>query len=309
MHTKDNPSKRALILGAAGFIGSHLVQRLNAGNEFTHLALAGHGVAQKYYSSNMMIFDGLIDSNMLNQCPTPDVILFAAGSASVGASIENPTKDFKLSIPSLVDLLDKLRTNWPRSRLVYISSAAVYGESSSIATPTQSQLLPLSPYGLHKKISEELILFELIRNRLDAVIVRPFSIYGPGLKKQLLWDALNKAQLGHYSFFGTGNEMRDWIFVDDLVSLLVDISLYPERFPTILNIGTGIPVSVANILRKLYTAFGIWQSPTFVNVNKAGDPCDLSADPMEQTPYSSYFKTPLDKGLQHYVNWFRSIQQ
>ena len=234
---------------------------------------------------------------------------FLAGSASVGISIENPAFDFKLSIPPLVDLLNKLRTSWKGTRLVYISSAAVYGATASLSTSVHSALQPLSPYGLHKKFSEELIFFDQTRNRLDAIIVRPFSVYGPGLKKQLLWDALNKAELGEYCFFGTGQEMRDWVFVDDLVSLLVDIALYSDHFPSILNVGTGTAISVKNILCKLYLANDIEQVPLFMNMDKAGDPCNLIANAIEQEAYRNYFNTPLEKGLKCYVDWYRSYKR
>lgn len=306
-HVSKN--KSALILGAAGFIGSRLVHRLTIGNESESLVLAGYGVADKYNSLGMLTLDGLVDAKLLDQCPRPDVVFFAAGGASVGVSIENPALDFKLSIPPLVDLLDKLRTSWNGARLVYISSAAVYGASASISTSVRSPLQPLSPYGLHKKISEELISFDQIQNRLDGIIVRPFSVYGPGLRKQLLWDALNKAELGKYSFFGTGRELRDWVFVDDLVSLLVDVAFYADRFPFTLNVGTGTALSVENILYKLYLANGVEQVPVFMNEGKAGDPSDLIASAIEQKPYCSYFSTPLEQGLQCYVDWYRSIKQ
>jgi UDP-glucose 4-epimerase len=307
--TKNVFNKSALILGAAGFIGSRLVNRLLTGNEFESLILAGYGVSDHYSTLGITTVDGLVDAKLLDQCPHPDVVFFAAGGASVGISIEEPALDFKLSIPPLVDLLNKLRISWKGTRLVYISSAAVYGESASISTSVHSTLRPLSPYGLHKKLSEELITFDQTRNRLEGIIVRPFSVYGPGLKKQLLWDALNKAELGEYSFFGTGLEMRDWVFVDDLVSLLVDTALYSERFPSTLNVGTGTAISVKNILRKLYVANDIGQVPLFIHKDKAGDPCNLTANAIEQEAYRSYFNTPLEQGLKCYVDWYRSCKR
>ena len=309
LSSKNLFNKSALILGAAGFIGSRLVNRLLTGNEFERLILAGYGVSDHYGTLGITTVDGLVDTKLLDLCPRPDVVFFAAGGASVGISFEEPCLDFKLSIPSLVDLLDKLRTCWIGTRLVYISSAAVYGESASLSTSVHSTLRPLSPYGLHKKLSEELITFDQTRNRLEGIIVRPFSVYGPGLKKQLLWDALNKAELGKYSFFGTGQEMRDWVFVDDLVSLLVDTALYSERFPSILNVGTGTAISVENILRKLFLTNGVAQAPVFVNEGKVGDPCNLVASAIEQESYRNYFRTSLDQGIECYVDWYRTIKR
>jgi UDP-glucose 4-epimerase len=294
-----------LILGAAGFIGSHLVRRLTEGGQFDNLVLAGYGVSERYAGLGIPTIDGFVDRHLLDQCEIPDVVIFLAGGASVGVSIQDPAGDFRISIPSLVDLLEKLRASWCGTHLVFVSSAAVYGVSGSRATRTDSPLRPISPYGLHKLQSEALIDFDRTRGSLAATVLRPFSVYGPNLRKQLLWDALSKAAAGDYRFFGTGSELRDWVYVEDLVDLLIDVALWPDRFPALLNAGTGVGTPVDGMLSLLYRVCGCRHRPEFMCQGKPGDPDHLVASPDEQAPYLSYFKTGIDTGVERYVDWYR----
>ena len=301
--------KFTLVLGAAGFIGKHLVKHLKEIRLFDSLILAGYGIKDKFALSEDIILDGVIDECLLRQCPKPNVIFFIAGSASVGSSLLEPAKDFTKSIPPLIAVLEKIRKDWHSTLLIFVSSAAVYGAMGSFATSVSNLLEPISPYGLHKKMSEELIIFACRHHDLNAVILRPFSVYGPGLRKQLLWEALRKADKGDYRFFGTGREARDWIYVSDFVSLLVDIAKYYTTFPQILNAGTGKGTTVVEMLRILFRAYGIHCEPIFNGDTKPGDPDCLVANTDEQAPYSSYFSTSLEDGLSMYVNWYRKLMK
>ncbi|TDA81588.1 SDR family oxidoreductase, partial [Halomonas marinisediminis] len=86
---------------------------------------------------------------------------------------------------------------------------------------TSARPNPMSPYGF-SKLSAELLAQEYSQCfGVNSISVRPFSLYGPGLKKQLLWDACNKFSKGIGEFFGTGEEVRDWLHVEDASSMIV----------------------------------------------------------------------------------------
>lgn len=295
--------KKVLILGAGGFIGKHLVSRLLSSSN-VELTLAGLGLDSLDIPGSVICNSGLIDQICLDRCERPDIIFNLAGGASVGASISDPHFDFERTLPLQSILLNKIRTCWPRARIIYLSSAAVYGSSASCATSVNSLLSPVSPYGLHKKLAEQMLEYYQEQYGIRYNIVRPFSVYGPGLNKQLLWDAMNKVDKGVYSFFGTGLELRDWIYVDDLVSLLVGIMENEREFSRVINAGTGIAVSVSEILTMLFNAAGCEHSPEFTDSNKLGDPNDLVCDSSEQAEVIRFFKTPLETGLVEYANWF-----
>lgn len=296
--------RRVLVVGAAGFIGQHLVARLADAGDCV-LTLMGNGTDQAYLSE-YTCFPGEVCRELFDQCAAPDVIFYLAGGASVGESIARPIRDFQRTVSPLYDLLEKVKKDWQSSHIVFVSSAAVYGRSATFATSTASGLNPVSPYGLHKKMAEELLCFYAAEHGVGVSIVRPFSVYGEGLKKQLLWDALQKCSRGDHHFFGSGKELRDWVYVGDLVSFLLSIAFRPQQYPRVINAGSGVAVSTREILTTLFSLFGQSVLPGFKEENKPGDPQHLVADLEEQRAYANFFVTPLSAALARYVDWYRS---
>lgn len=289
----------ALVLGGNGFIGHHLVDELTARYEiFVDVQTAGR------------IQEGrAINIALLEECREPDIVYWAAGSASVASSLQDPKQDYSLNIPPLKAVLEQLESRWQQTRLVFLSSAAVYGLSGSNATSTVSSLRPISPYGKHKVLSEQMIQASNAGQKGRCHIIRPFSVYGPGLKRQLFWDALEKIRRNNFDFFGSGQEFRDWVYVDDLLKLMADIAIFPERFPTTLNAGSGQGISIESTLGQLFKTLYLEETPIFSGLVKTGDPDQLVADADEQQQFSDYFVTPLEAGLRHYVAWYSGIHK
>lgn len=296
---------RAMVLGPRGFIGGHLVAGLVSQADFSRIVVAGSGAASRPGASIESV-GGPVDAELFRRMPEPDVVFWAIGGASVGDSIRDPERDNARSIPPLHDLLARLSAEWPSARLVFISSAAVYGRAGSSRTSTHAPLLPMSPYGRHKVLSEEMIRRAMPEHGGRWSIVRPFSVFGPGLRRQLFWDALEKARRNELHFNGTGRELRDWLFVDDLVRLLIDIALFPGRFPPVLNAGTGNGIEVQVALQSLFSLLPGSPQPLFSGDSRAGDPDALVADAAQQQPLAGYFRTPFHEGLERYARWYRS---
>jgi UDP-glucose 4-epimerase len=297
--------RRVLVTGGAGFIGSHLVRRLvSLGSEV--VSLGGNRDEGELAEGARYIFGKISRDTLETVDFVPETIFHLAGGASVAASIENPPEDFLNTVFSSVLLLDFVRRHWPETELVYVSSAAIYGEAAHKKASHDLACKPISPYGVHKRLVEFLLLDHARMYQTRSVIVRPFSVYGPGLSKQLLWDAMEKASRGVFEFYGSGRELRDWVYVSDLVECLLRASEHASAAAPVFNAGTCHAVPVCEVLSELFRAAGFDCELIFVGKHKEGDPDRLVADDSAEALLGPLFETPLRDGLRAYVDWYRS---
>jgi UDP-glucose 4-epimerase len=303
-----NTNQVALVTGARGSIGQHVTHALSAAGwqvyglghgEWSTEAAAAAGLCRWH--------SGTVDLSTLRKLELrPDLIVHCAGSGSVGASISDPFGDFQRTISSTAALLEYMRADCPSAALVYPSSAAVYGHAERLPMKEDGPLCPVSPYGVHKKLAEDLIRAHCVMFALRASIVRLFSIYGEGFRKQLLWDACGKILAGEREFFGTGEETRDWLHVDDAAALLIRAGEVAAPECPILNGGSGEAVMVAAILHELITLLGVKEGPRFLGAVRAGDPRHHQADMTRTLKLGWKPATDWREGLLRYVAWYRA---
>lgn len=302
---KEFAGRRVLVTGGGGFLGSHLVRRLIALDSRVISLGSNRDLASVSGGANY-IFGDISRDTLETVDFVPETIFHLAGGASVTLSVADPPSDFLKTVFSSVLLLDFLRRNWPQAKLVYVSSAAIYGEATHKRASHDLACLPISPYGVHKRQVESLLLDHARMYRTRSVIVRPFSVYGPGLRKQLLWDAMEKTRCGVYEFFGSGQELRDWVYVEDLIECLLRASSGASPEVPVYNAGTCRAVSVCDVLTELFCVAGLERPPVFLGQHKEGDPDRLVADDSAEAALGPLFHTPLRKGLQAYVDWYRA---
>jgi UDP-glucose 4-epimerase len=144
---------------------------------------------------------------------------------------------------------------------------------------------------------------------IRSTVARLFSVYGPRLRKQLLWDICSRLQRDSQTLDlgGTGAEIRDWTDVRDVVRLLVKIGEIPqpETF-RIINGGSGRGTSVAEIANMLISNWGGDVAVRYSGVVRAGDPVSLLADDagLRRLPFD--WRIPIDRGLVDYAKWFKA---
>ncbi|MCL1939095.1 MAG: NAD(P)-dependent oxidoreductase [Desulfovibrionaceae bacterium] len=303
-----NMTTIALVTGCSGFIGRHCAREL-AANGYIVLGLDAApmpeaqdwGIAHFWQTPiNAAALDDAALRHGLPQC-----LIHCAGSGSVLASLQNPYADFMANVQSTLEALDFSRRNGAAVNVVLPSSAAVYGNISASPLAEAVAGQPASPYGVHKKIMEELATSYGQNFTVPSVCVRLFSVYGAGLKKQLLWDACRKAERGEFSFFGSGAEERDWLHVSDAARLLFLATEHASPSVPVVNGGTGQGTSIKEVLTMLGRAWSPALTPQFTGHTRTGDPDRLVADISRMREWEFTPRIPLEQGLHEYVRWFQ----
>lgn len=303
------------ITGGKGFIGRHLARSLAAQDR--KVLGIGHGLwpaeeAERWGFAHWC--NGEIEAANLSQLQrmsgAPDLVFHLAGGSSVGASFQNPHEDFCRTVESSARLFEWLRLSAPQTGVVCVSSAAVYGAGHGGKIPESAQLSPYSPYGAHKAMMESLVRSYAENFGLKAVIVRLFSVYGAGLEKQLLWDLCSKldrhAGDSQVTLGGSGEELRDWLHVEDAARLLALASTRCEVGCPIINGGTGTPTPIRAIASLVCSAWGGSTTPWFSGIARQGDPASLVADNTLASQLGFSPATTLEAGICQTVQWFKT---
>ena len=239
-------NKKTLVIGGGGFIGSHLTKELIYHQNRSIIAV-GRSSSPRFTLPNEVIYKqgdaGDIDfiGPLLDEC---DEVVDLAYATVPKTSFEDPVHDVIANLPASVTLLRE-SSKRKISRLILISSGGtVYGNSSYLPIDESHPTTPISPYGITKLALEKYaLMFHQIEN-LPVIIVRPSNPYGPkqsGTKGQGFIGAAIAAILNNQPvvMYGDNGTVRDYIYIDDLVSGLV-AALDCGNTGEIYNIGTGI---------------------------------------------------------------------
>ncbi len=301
--------KKILITGAKGFLGSHTAKYFKGLGYITYGI--GHGdllvdeccaIGLDYWYKSDITIEAVKDIGV-----EYDLIVHCAGSGSVGFSIENPYQDFKKTVDGTLEILEYIRLYNQNAHLIYPSSPAVQGECENKPIKEEYIGKPASPYGYHKKIAEDLCKSYSEKYDIKVSIVRLFSVYGRGLKKQLLWDACNKLiKLNSKAeFWGTGEETRDFIHINDVVNLFEKITLSKKRY-ILCNGGSGKRYTIAYVVNMINTLLNSKSDIKFNGLINKGNPIYYWADLAESKKYNFKVKIKFEDGLKDYVEWIKN---
>jgi len=244
---------------------------------------------------------------LASETGVPDLVFHLAGGSAVGTSLSAPFEDFSRTTDTTARLLEWLRTHSPRSKLVVASSAAVYGDTEGAPAEESRRPAPVSPYGYHKWMMEQLC-YEYSRVfGLETAVLRMFSVYGEGLRKQLLWDCGVKlmADVESIELGGTGEELRDWIHVDDAAAMMLHVAERASVNCEVFNGGSGIAVRVRDIVALLSKSLQRTARVEFSGIGRRGDPVVLVADAGRIASAGISCRVPMDIGIQRYADWFK----
>lgn len=302
---------KILVTGVMGFIGrsvaKHYVQ-----NGWEVLGVGTNSWGREPLACESKIAP-ITNANLQELGFAPDVIFHAAGTGSVSLAEQNPLVEYERAIGSLVEVLTFASSLRRPPLLIFPSSVAVCGSAIEMPIAEDCTADPISNYGWHKKISESVCEMYRTQFGIPIQILRLFSVYGPGLEKQLLWDACQKFHAGENEFFGTGREVRDWVHIADLlqaVDLLAAQTLNlnfanQETANQTVNLGGGVPVTNKEILTLLAAEFGI-SEVRFSGESRPGDPTAYVADVSRLRSFGFAPEISLEAGVREYASWFKS---
>ena len=291
---------KILIIGSKGFIGGHALNYFRA----HYSDVYGCDVVPDYVDKQYFTIDS--SSSHFDTCFKAvrfDVCINCSGAASVPDSLSNPLRDFYLNTKNVFSILDTIHRLNPECKFVNLSSAAVYGNPIELPVTEDQALEPVSPYGRHKLMAEEICKEFYTFFGIQTLSLRIFSAYGPGLKKQLLWDLFQKAQEDRVSLFGTGEETRDFIYIDDLITAL---ELALDRAPfdgRAINLANGQQIKIKNLVQQYYEILGYTGIVTFKGQNRTGDPLCWEADITQLKALGYSPSVDLVQGISKYIQW------
>jgi len=249
-----------LVTGGAGFIGSHLVERLLAAGDrirvVDDLSTGKRGNLVEHEALEFIEGD-IRDAGLIDRCIRGmDAVVHLAAVASVQASMDDPVRTHQVNFDGTLNLLEASRRHGVK-RFIYACSAAVYGDTTTIPVSEEAVPKPLSPYAVDKLSGEHYLLHYHRAYDLVATSFRFFNIYGPRQDPSSPYSGVisiftdRLAQGKSVTLFGDGCQTRDFVYVGDLVSLLVSALHRNDLGGHVLNVGTGRETSLLQLLVTL----------------------------------------------------------
>lgn len=300
--------KKIIITGCNGFIGSHFVDFYK---KKKYMVYGIDRNVTKVNDNNVKYYQfDLEDENISNfyKEVNPDFFIHCAGNANVGISVDYPEMDFNKNVGVLYKTLSSIKRAEINPRFIFLSSAAVYGNPSRLPIDELMETNPISPYGLHKKMCEDLCKYYRDIMGKNISVVRIFSAYGDGLRKQILWDMYNKyLKNNRIELFGTGNETRDFIHIDDVVQAL-DIIAEKDNADFIYNVANGEEISIKFLATEFVKCLGMGAEKVKFNGKvKVGDPLNWKADITKLKKLGYHQNMDLVVGIKKYIDWVKKI--
>ncbi|MFS1134181.1 NAD-dependent epimerase/dehydratase family protein [Enterococcus hirae] len=254
-----------LITGGAGFIGSHLANHLAKENNVVVIDNLSMGKKENLenYENITFIKGDVSNKNFMKNIIKKDqfdYIFHLAAVANVSESLIKPIYTHRINFDSVILLLELVRKYQPNlKRIIFSSSAAVYGNNPVLPKYEDSFICPLTPYGIDKFAAEQYVINYFYLHDVPTTAVRFFNVYGPKQNPtspysgviSILLDKYKKELLGEKSIFtiyGDGSQSRDFVYVEDVVHALTLVSEDSYALGNVFNIGTGIETRLLDLI-------------------------------------------------------------
>jgi UDP-glucose 4-epimerase len=306
---------KVLVTGGAGFIGSHLVDRLiMEGHEAVVVDNLVTGKrrnlnrAARFYK--MDIHSWRLERLFRNE--RPNVVMHLAAQMDVRKSVENPMFDAQVNVLGTLNVLQQAVKHGVRKVIFSSSGGAIYGEQETYPAPETHVTKPLSPYGLSKLCGEHYLSYYQRVSGLQAVSLRYANVYGPrqdpegeaGVVAIFIQKMLNNEQA---VINGNGRQTRDFVFVDDVVE--ANLAMMGQDTQGTYNVGTGVETSINDLFRILVQHTGSYCKEIHGPAKKGEQARSVIDSTKLRHEVSWEPKADLSEGLKKTVEYFRERLQ
>jgi UDP-glucose 4-epimerase len=309
---------KALITGGAGFVGSHLAERLQKnGIEVRILDNLTSGFERNIPQGADFIKGDVRDRDLVQEAVKDVDVIFhlaefipnVAGHV-IRFSADRPREDLDVCVGGTINVLEEARRN--NAHFVLASTAAIYGWNQNLCQE-DSVPRPISPYGVSKLSAEFYTqMFQRTYN-LSITIFRFFNIFGPGQYKYLMYDFLNKLNRSEKTIemHGDGQEVRDYIYIEDAIDLIFSTldnrieGRKPLPATPIFNIGTGRGLSSSEVIARILLALDVRRKIVYLGDSWPGNIRKIVADTSRTLNYvgSKEFR-PFENSLRSLISWY-----
>jgi UDP-glucose 4-epimerase len=310
---------RTLVTGGAGFIGSHLVDRLvSAGHEVDvvdsfwtgkhdNLASAAADAGDRLAFHHLDIRDPAVADLIVER--GPEVVFHLAAQADVRVSVGRPLFDAEVNIIGSLQVMEGCRRAGTRKMVVASSGGTIFGEPAPEALPVDEShpQHPVSPYGVAKKVVDDYLFCYQALHGLDFTALALANVYGPRQDPNgeagVVAIFAGRLLAGQpCTIFGDGEQTRDFVYVADVVDAFVRAA--DAGSGLLLNIGTGVETSVNELYSAMATAAGVDRPATYTDPRR-GELARSALDPtLAGTALGWRPLTELSDGTKQVLDWF-----
>ncbi|WKF84151.1 NAD-dependent epimerase/dehydratase family protein [Lacticaseibacillus pantheris] len=304
-------NSKILITGGAGFIGSNLAEALIKDNEIVVVDDLSMGKKENLpQGANLHFIEhSIADYDFMSTLLETwkfDYIFLLAAVASVADTIVRPAETHIINQDANLNVLETIRTNkLPVKKILFSSSAAVYGNNPELPKKETSPIDPLSPYAVDKFATERFVIDYGRLYDIPTVATRFFNVYGPKQNPKSPYSGVLSLILAaiksgsEFHFYGDGNQTRDFVFIKDVVSALIILMCSDDAMYDVFNVATGQSNSLINVSGIFENITGEKLIATFGPM-RTGDIRDSLADISKLRELGYLPKYSIEEGLSEY---------
>lgn len=311
--------KTFLVTGGAGFIGSHLCEKLlemghavinlDSFNDFYDPSIKRKNIKNALLYKDYKLIEGDIrDTGLLDQVfknHAIDIVVHLAALAGVRKSLENPLEYIDVNVKGTTNLLEAIRKN-KVEKFVFASSSSVYGLNKTPFVETDNLPLQESPYAASKLAGEQFCRAYSYLYGIPVIVLRFFTVYGPRQRPEMAIHNFTRLmdEGGEIPIYGDGKSTRDYTYVDDIADGILAAVKLNCSFE-VFNLGNSNPVKLNQLIDTIESKLGKLAFKRFLSSQK-GDVHITWADISKAERMLGYTpKVSIEEGIGRFLDWYK----